>query len=185
MCYGFAIHCDFPKVYCAVWLVSFLITPERFFVLFCFIFFSTTDFPDVLRVGDSYSYSYLPAEDTGVESESDQEYAWLQSILVPLVLFASLSRLGLREAKRAMGMRMDFNQKGVLNKQTSRIAAGFSQLVPKGRASRTPGFLAAVFFRSRFSFASSSVNLEKEKLLLARIDRIKSQLRSSVHILNE
>ena len=75
MCYGFAIHCDFPKVYCAVWLVSCLITPERFFVLFCFIFFSTTDFPDVLRVGDSYSYSYLPAEDTGVESESDQEYA--------------------------------------------------------------------------------------------------------------
>lgn len=38
-------------------------------------FRSTTDFPDVLRVGDSYSYSYLPAEDTGVESESDQEYA--------------------------------------------------------------------------------------------------------------
>lgn len=50
------------------------IITERFFCLF---FFSTTDF-HVLRVGDdhaNYSYSYLPAEDAGVESESDQEYA--------------------------------------------------------------------------------------------------------------
>ncbi|XP_020605974.1 transmembrane protein adipocyte-associated 1 homolog isoform X3 [Orbicella faveolata] len=38
-------------------------------------FRSTSDFPDVLRVGDSYSYSYLPAEDTGLESGSDNEYA--------------------------------------------------------------------------------------------------------------
>ena len=49
------------------------IITERFSVLF--YIFSTSDFPDVLRVGDSYSYSYLPAEDTGLESGSDNEYA--------------------------------------------------------------------------------------------------------------
>lgn len=37
-------------------------------------FRSTTDFPDVLRVGDSYAYAYLPAEDTGVDFGSDIEY---------------------------------------------------------------------------------------------------------------
>ena len=48
---------------------------ERFFCLVLFCVFSTTDFPDVLRVGDSYSYAYLPAEDTGVDFGSDYEYA--------------------------------------------------------------------------------------------------------------
>ena len=51
----------------------------QIFCLVLFYLFSTTDFPDVLRVGDSYSYAYLPAEDTGADFGSDIEYAWLES----------------------------------------------------------------------------------------------------------